>query len=79
MEHDLLSLAPLPPPTPSASQISASEHAPYPPPSRACLVCGQQSWRFIGDRYRCDSGAPAHQERESMPWIHVRQPVSSED
>jgi hypothetical protein len=54
-----------------ATPIQESGEGPYPPPQRACLVCGMRQWFWNGERYACGSGDQAHAEDAQQPWIHV--------
>lgn len=35
---------------------------PYPPPARACYVCGQTAWQWDGEGYTCAGDQEAHAE-----------------
>ncbi|SRR5579883_2016452 len=39
---------------------------PYPPPQRACYVCGKIAWKWNGEQYICASGDQAHPEYEAF-------------
>jgi hypothetical protein len=50
--------------------------APFPSPTRACMVCGQQAWQWnpTTQRYECGGNLVAHEEyaawsRETFPWL----------
>ena len=45
-----------------ATPIQESGEGPYPPPQRACLVCGKRQWFWNGERYVCGSGDAEHVE-----------------
>ncbi|WP_201364716.1 hypothetical protein [Dictyobacter formicarum] len=53
--------------------------APYPPPQRACYVCGETCWRRDPDRqqYVCASNNPEHTARASWPWLIPTKPTTS--
>jgi len=44
--------------------------APSPPPTRACMVCGQHAWRWNAERagYACAGAPEIHAEYEQ--WSH---------
>ena len=55
----------------------ATEATPlYPPPDRACLVCGERKWQWNPEKrvYACGGNLVAHDEyaawhRATFPWL----------
>jgi hypothetical protein len=55
-------------PTEQNHERASAYEGPYPPPQRACYVCGKRGWRWNGEGYFCASGDPAHEEYERLTW-----------
>lgn len=61
MENNLFDL---PPELAEAPNVTANEEATlYPPPDRACLVCGQRAWQWNPEKrvYACGGNQVAHE------------------
>jgi len=62
---------------PASSQDDLIDYdGPYPPPRRACYICGQTSWIWDPEKnlYQCGSGDPEHEEerRRNEAWWEAR-------
>lgn len=64
-------------PTEAPDLAESREATPlYPPPDRACLVCGQHAWVWDPEKrvYACGGNQVAHEEyaawrRATFPWL----------
>lgn len=61
-----------------APEEAASSNDPpsYPPPARACLVCGEIAWQWKAEKqaYECGGDQAAHEEyaqwrQATFPWL----------
>lgn len=74
MENSLFDLPEEPTETPD---VAKSLDTPlYPPPDRACLVCGKRKWQWNPEMrvYACGGNQVAHEEyaawhRATFPWL----------
>ena len=60
-----------PEPTEQDQEQAREYEGPYPPPQRACYVCGKRAWTWNGEGHSCASGEPAHEEYERLTWIYA--------
>ena len=59
------------------SEAPATSEAPlYPPPERACMVCGLRAWQWDTEKrvYACGGNQAAHEEyaawhQATFPWL----------
>jgi hypothetical protein len=71
------SLFDLPEEPTEAPDVAGSPEAPlYPPPDRACLVCGERMWQWNPEKrvYACGGNRAAHEEyvtwhQATFPWL----------
>jgi hypothetical protein len=57
-----------PEPTEQGQEQASAYEGSYPPPQRACYVCGKRTWAWNGEGYFCASGDPAHEDYERLIW-----------